>query len=317
MNMRSSAIWNFFFEKPGKPSFAVCLACKQEITRGPVGKPSLWGNGGMTKHLQRSHPIMYKEYEAQSAMPKTSTNSQILNNHEDCYVLIDNANSSQKSQLTLSETIERKNKYLPGSNDQALLNHLLFEWLVSAALPYSTVSNERFSVFLNQLNFRYTMPSEKFLRTTLMPNIYDKVRNQIEQLIKDNTMWISATTDMWTSQSMQSYVSLTIHFINEWKRKTVILGCFNYTKESHSAKDIGDFLRNLIDEWKLNHKLHVFVRDNDRKLVNALNLNNFNNVGCFIHTLQLVVRKCILDQKSVSKLKVACSFNLTKFNNFI
>ena len=49
------------------------------------------------------------------------------------------------------------------------------EWLVDAMLPYGTVENDCFKKFVKTLCPRYKIPSEKYLRTCLMPNMYSKV----------------------------------------------------------------------------------------------------------------------------------------------
>lgn len=73
-------------------------------------------------------------------------------------------------------------------------------------------------------------------------------------------------------------------------------------EDTHTAADIAKFLEEALIEWGLVDKLHVFVRDNDIKLVNALKVNGWQGVGCFLHTLQLVVNKCITAQIAVKNV---------------
>ena len=54
----------------------------------------------------------------------------------------------------------------------------------------------------------------------------------------------------------------SFYFIDtNWKHKMVILKCFPID-ESHTGQHIADVLGNIIEEWKLNSKLHVVLRDN-------------------------------------------------------
>ena len=105
----------------------------------------------------------------------------------------------------------------------------------------------------------------------------------------------SITTDIWLSQSMHSFISTTLHFIdNNWKPKMVVMKCFPID-ESHTGQHIADVLGNIMAEWKLNHsKLHVVLRDNAPTMVKAMTLN-----GCFLHTLQLIVDHSIFEQSGV------------------
>lgn len=74
---KSSAIWNFFDVNHRKNWYATCLKCKADISRGPEGKPSKWGNGGMKRHLERCHSSEFREYENQTLKSKNLNGERI------------------------------------------------------------------------------------------------------------------------------------------------------------------------------------------------------------------------------------------------
>ena len=90
-----------------------------------------------------------------------------------------------------------------------------------------------------------------------------------------------------SSQSLHSFISTTVHFIDDnCQPKMVVLACFPFD-ESHTAQHIADALDGILTEWKLKQKSHVVMRDNAPNMVNAIQLIGWKGAGCFLHTLQL------------------------------
>ena len=55
----------------------------------------------------------------------------------------------------------------------------------------------------------------------------------------------------------------------------------------------------------LKESLHLIVRDNASNMVKAMRDGNID-IGCFAHTLQLVVHDAVFNQKSVSDTLAVC-----------
>ena len=57
-----AVIWDYFKVVEGNQQFAHCLACSNRIFRG--GKMAKnFNTANMIGHLQKKHPIEYKDYE--------------------------------------------------------------------------------------------------------------------------------------------------------------------------------------------------------------------------------------------------------------
>ena len=127
-----------------------------------------------------------------------------------------NTHQSSQTQLSLEEAFELKNKWLPGHPEQISGTYLLAEWIYDSLLPYTTVENERFNVFINNLNHKFDVPSEKVLRQRIIPDIYRRVQYKIIELLYTNLCdYCSATSDIWTSKSQHAFISFTLHIINK------------------------------------------------------------------------------------------------------
>lgn len=72
---------------------------------------------------------------------------------------------------------------------------------------------------------------------------------------------VSLTTDMLTSDSNKSYLSVTVHFILDSTLKSLILATVEVESE-HSASNIADALKRVTDEWIISKKIVAYVTDN-------------------------------------------------------
>jgi len=136
------------------------------------------------------------------------------------------------------------------------------------------------------------------LSQTLVPEMYSKVMSCVSRLV-DVVPYVSITTDLWSSQALDSYISLTGHRINgNWEHKE---GCFHAQpfNERHTGEDIKSIVTQCVKKWQLAEKLHLVLRGNGRNFVVGLRDANITNVGRLAHTLQLVVNEGVMAQRQV------------------
>ncbi len=108
---------------------------------------------------------------------------------------------------------------------------------------------------------------------------------------------VAITYDTWTAQSHHCYITVTGHFLLNGRLERCQLG-FTEISSSHRADHIAELIQNLIK--KNNYpKLNVVccVSDNASNMVLAgskLGLA-FEHMGCYIHSIQLVIRDALVD----------------------
>lgn len=71
---------------------------------------------------------------------------------------------------------------------------------------------------------QYEIPSRTYFTKTVIPAIYNNVRqNIVKELATTNNL--ALTTDSWTSRATESYLTITVHYIlnNDWQIKTAVL----------------------------------------------------------------------------------------------
>lgn len=76
------------------------------------------------------------------------------------------------------------------------------------------VENVAFLEYSKKLQPLYTLPSRKLLTTKLLPDQYNTIYLKLK-CMTENVNFVSITTDMWTSDSTRSYITVTCHFIHD------------------------------------------------------------------------------------------------------
>ncbi|KAK1904230.1 Zinc finger BED domain containing protein 1 [Dissostichus eleginoides] len=89
------------------------------------------------------------------------------------------------------------------------------------------------------LDPRYVLPSRKFFSEVALPQLYNSTRQRVAKELEEVSFY-SATTDLWSSRTMQPYMSLTVHFINnDWTLRSVCLQTA-YFPEDHTENGVKD-----------------------------------------------------------------------------
>lgn len=164
---------------------------------------------------------------------------------------------------------------------------LLVNFIVKDIRPLAAVHGEGFREMLHFFEPGYTVPSYATLWATITRQ-YDTLRESIEKEMKGRS--VSLTTDLWTSSTMEPYITVTAHYITDtWKLNARVLHTSIMT-ERHTAVNIADRLSKTINEWGL--MAFCTVHDNASNMNLAMELCELfpKDLGCTGHTLQLAIK---------------------------
>jgi hypothetical protein len=120
-------------------------------------------------------------------------------------------------------------------------------------------------------------------------------------ILLEQAAYISFTSDVWTStNNLNAFISLTAHWIDsKWNRMSIVLSLRNL-EDRHTGQVISDNILAMLAAWSIpDEKRGVLVRDNGASMKKAAELSGLDHLGCFIHTIQLVVKVGLLSQRSV------------------
>ena len=291
---KQSAIWDYFTVSTTDQAKAECNACHMKVSRG--GKtPRDFSPTNLKNHLQRLHGDLYTEFCVKLKKEKDAREKR---QSEEA-----STSSSAKrvhKQQTLPDAVSQSQKWQSNDQRQLDINKLLGEMIALDLQPFSIVEDVGFQRLVTKLAPRgYTIPSRTHLSRTVIPDINKSVKKKIGVLV-DNQDYISFTTDIWTSVGSHSLMSLTAHWIDkDFMRVQAVLNASSFPV-SHTGDAINDEIKAMLTDWKIgSEKVHLFVADNAANVKSGLQKAEVKHLGCFAHTLQLVINDAVLSQRTV------------------
>ncbi|KAK7919245.1 hypothetical protein WMY93_010529 [Mugilogobius chulae] len=185
-----------------------------------------------------------------------------------------------------------KAKLPPGSARAMSITNGIAVYMCKGLRPYSEVENEGFRFLMKTLEPRFDIPSRKHFAEKIIPALYDQTKATVKSAL-EMAERVGLTCDGWTSRATESYMTFTVHFINEdWEMKSYVLQT-RAMHETHTGANIADVLKAAVDEWSLDPKKPVFVTDNASNMCVAVDLAGYKHVRCFAHVLNLASQRAL------------------------
>ena len=123
---------------------------------------------------------------------------------------------------------------------------------------------------------------------------------------------VSITTDCWTSRAVESFMTVTVHFITgDWQLQSRVLTTMAL-RGSHTAEKLSSSLRDVFAAWGILEKVTTCVTDNAANIVSAVGMLKLRHQPCFAHTLNLAVKDSIKKTDDIftakNRLKAVVTF---------
>ena len=145
------------------------------------------GTTNLRDHLERQHSSIYR--------PKPTS-------------------SKQATLVGIQRCSERRSKEVT----QRILN-----FIIKDIRPIAVVEGEGFMEMVKLMEPGYTIPCPKHFVKLLQEKFLVGVTN-LKKILRDDVEKFAITTDIWTSLTNESYMSLTVHYISkEWEMLSCIL----------------------------------------------------------------------------------------------
>lgn len=212
-----------------------------------------------------------------SKVPRKSTSTSnmlhhVQTRHESEYHLVNKAMRSKTGDTSQG---------LPLSSDRSShLTKLAANLIISNLLPLSLVENPALQLIFQEAEPSYVLPKRKYFINNVFNQMYEqtrtKVQNELHSALGECWYWsnycsdplmyvligICLTTDIWTSQSNQAYMTVTAHFVNiaENRMKCFVLETTEFSG-NHTAERIVERLENICIEWSILDKVVCLVSD--------------------------------------------------------
>lgn len=152
--------------------------------------------------------------------------------------------------------------------------------------------------------FRYEIPSRRTLGRTIIPQIMEKVKGNVQVLL-NAASYIAITTDIWTSMNTDSFMTLTAHFVDSilLKLKTVVL-CTKKLESNHTGVYHSQVMKKELTDWNILSKIVAIVTDGGANIKLAVRLLDIPQIPCTAHKLNLIVQQSLELTDDTGGLKI-------------
>lgn len=197
--------------------------------------------------------------------------------------------SSTATQSSITGTLYNATPYPPNSRRHSEIIGAITFYLAKDMWPINSVSNQGFKALINTLDKRYVLPSRNHFSRVALPALYTKCRGDVEKDVSA-AAYFATTTDLWSSRTMEPYMSLTVHYVDtDFNMKSKCLQTA-YFPEDHTGILIAQGLREAMAAWGLpEDKLVCMITDNAGNITLAAELNQWTRLQCFGHRLHLAI----------------------------
>ncbi len=94
----------------------------------------------------------------------------------------------------------------------------------------------------------------------MVPEVHAKLLYWVFSRQQEEIQYFSFTTDLWSSSSMDSYMAITIHYIDSaWQQKQAVIHCLPFPGR-HTSQRLCLAFQDIFSAWKLTDRLHVGLR---------------------------------------------------------
>lgn len=286
-----SKVWQYygFYKEKGElvKSDAICKMCRAAVRY--TGSTT-----NLISHLKRRHGVTVEASASNPASPAVES---------------DVATTSKSSERRIENFF-----HAPLANSSArakTINGAIAFFICKDIQPYSVTENEGFKHLLHVLDPRYQIPNRKLFSKKQIPALYEKVRREIAESLSKAER-VALTMDGWTSCATASYVTATVHYIDdEWVLQNHVLQT-RVLNEAHTGNNLAVLLQGICREWKIGDKRPALVTDNAKNMILAgASAKMDPHVCCIAHTLNLASQKALrLDTASelVVKMRKVVTF---------
>ena len=286
---KRSPIWEYFV-------LAICQLCKGEVPRGGQSTKS-YTTSNLVHHLKTKHGQEYAEYEKKKS-EKQPEAPQASSSNE----------AGPLRQISLMEAAELHKQWDINDPSAKAIHRKIGEMIAVDCQPISVVESSGFKALIHTIAPKYRIPSRKYFAETVIPNIAQGIRAEVQAKLQEGADYISFTTDVWSSDvNSDSLLGLTAHWVDgNFQRKSAVLQAHSLD-DRHTGEYIAMQLLKMLESWRVDpSKVHVIVRDNGSNMVKAMEEASLPSFGCFAHSLQLVVHDGLLSQRAVKDLLATC-----------
>ncbi|XP_031776790.1 uncharacterized protein LOC116415764 isoform X2 [Nasonia vitripennis] len=223
----------------------------------------------MLKHLQSQHPFFFqttvKEVKTKSTKrpledyiespPSTSIHPPQKKAKTDAV----KQQPSLSKYIGIKDIFARINSFKDGGFQSNQVSNAILYMICKDMLPISIVEFEGFNKLMSLVAPLYKVPSKRTMTRNLEAR-YEIMKNAFIQEL-ENIPYYCLTADNWTDSSTQSYIGVTIHYLNNSKMTGRTIGCFPLY-ENHTSEYLSKSIEKIFNDFKIKkEKITAMITD--------------------------------------------------------
>ncbi|GFR88429.1 zinc finger BED domain-containing protein 4 [Elysia marginata] len=293
-----------------------CMLCQKFFT-------SLTRTRSLLYHLRCQHPVCYEEVKKkreQEKLRSKPTKAKAPKNVAPAKDLSDSPITGVTGTLasTKSENDETMNSHqaLPhiGEVSSEHVNDAIVHWLAADMVHPSVVEKKGFRKFLTACGIKTDLPSKKTMSDTVISNLTEEIKSMLREHLGPAS-FVALSLETWIHRDTQTFLTITAHFFKEnWSNTSYVLETFECPEDA-TAITLGTSLRRVTDEWDVTKDIvAVLSTFPDPVMSDAIAFNDWEELYCFSHLLNLVVNDALIAVTEWVRVHKKISAALTFFD---
>jgi hypothetical protein len=141
--------------------------------------------------------------------------------------------------------------------DPEALRNSFAAMIIEDELPFAFGEKSRFRRFMTVACPRFLIPSRRTCTRDTVRMFFEE-KAKLKLFFKEHCERVCLTTDCWTSQQQESFMTITAHFIcNNWKLHKKFISLFKV--KGHKGDDIGKHLQKTLIDWGVEKVMTITV----------------------------------------------------------
>ncbi|KAL4500708.1 hypothetical protein ABPG72_019942 [Tetrahymena utriculariae] len=258
--------WEFYLqiekeEKGIKKIYNKCKSCVDKLYNSTTSLTKL------KEHLTDHHQEEYQK-KLFDLKPKQQSINQFFN-------------ANQPNEQNQANTIERKSSE---SIDLRVLRTVIFN-----NFALNTLKSSSFKEMIYELNPTYKMSSQNTFKYELLPKLFNGLTQYIKKEVKAISKF-SLTIDYWSNKVSDSYLGVTIHFINATYQYQSYILAHRIVLEQKTGAVTQQIIEQILKEYDLKKEnLLQITADAGRNILSSIKLLGVQYFSCFGHFLNNLV----------------------------
>ena len=265
--------------------------------------------GTLVKHLKSKHSEAYREYEPRGLAHKEARDRRSAGGCDlERADTLDELEGRTPRKHPRGTPNPEKLKYGVRDPQQLKFDMETTEFIVECGLPWSIVETKGFKKYISRRDPKCNFKKAATLSKAKFPLLYQQVEKAVFEKIKrgaEEGNAIAFTADGWSSRAQQKFIGVTAHYITkDWVMERFVVACSPETGRSTGA-NIAEHYCEIVAKLNLNDSVTItLTTDNAANMKLAARIAEKSakcdlHLGCFDHTLQLVVNSVLNPKKQV------------------